>query len=116
MIHYMELNPQPFYQMACGVKTIELRLNDEKRQNIKINDIILFSNVSNQNEQITVRVVNLYNYCNFVELYQALPLDKCGYSTQQLFNASPKDMEVYYSIEKQNKYGVLGIEVQLMNM
>ena len=35
MTHYMNLSPSPFSKIADGSKTIELRLNDEKRQKIK---------------------------------------------------------------------------------
>ena len=34
----MKLWPNPFRKIKEGIKTIELRLNDEKRQLIKIND------------------------------------------------------------------------------
>ncbi len=40
MIHYMNLADDPFEQIASGNKTIELRLYDEKRQKIKVNDFI----------------------------------------------------------------------------
>lgn len=38
MIHHMKLKPIPFHQMKGGAKTIELRLYDPKRQQIKIGD------------------------------------------------------------------------------
>ena len=115
MTHYMSLNSQPFDMIACELKTIELRLCDEKRRNIKVDDIIVFSKNTNQDEQLTVKVVNLYKFSTFDELYQSIPLDKCGYLPEQLSTARSKDMEVYYSIEKQKQYGVLGIEVKLIN-
>ena len=42
MIHNMRLHNEPFELIKNGTKTIELRLNDEKRSVIKENDIILF--------------------------------------------------------------------------
>ena len=33
-----------------------------------------------------------------------------GYSEDEI--ADPKDMEQYYSMEEQNKYGVLGIKIK----
>ena len=35
MKHYMNLCPEPFEMIRSGKKTIELRLNDEKRKIIK---------------------------------------------------------------------------------
>jgi len=102
--------------MARGVKSIELRLNDEKRQKIVVGDTINFYNFENKNERITAKVIKLHYYRNFSELYAELPLNKFGYTSDELFTASPKDMERYYSAEKQEKYGVIAIEVELINV
>lgn len=40
----MNLHNEPFDLIKNGTKTIELRLNDEKRQLLKENDIIEFTN------------------------------------------------------------------------
>ncbi len=37
---------------------------------------------------------------------------KCGYTEKDIAFADPADMNVYYSPEKQEKYGVLGIEIR----
>lgn len=115
MTHNMKLHNQPFDLIMSGIKTIELRLNDDKRQKIKVGDTIVFTKTSDANEQITVRVINLHVFPSFAELYSTLPLDKCGYLPDELKNASPKDMEEYYSPEEQKRYGVLGIEIMLTN-
>ena len=52
MIHSMNLAPSPFEMIASGKKTIELRLNDEKRRKIQIEDFIQFTNVKSPNESI----------------------------------------------------------------
>ena len=46
MNHNMKLNPDPFTAIETGKKNIELRLNDEKRQQIKIGDTITFTNTA----------------------------------------------------------------------
>lgn len=116
MTHYMNLKPRPFEMIASGEKTIELRLNDEKRQQIKVGDSIVFQKTSDPNEQITADVVRFHKFNSFLELYEALPLDKCGYLPDELDSASYKDMEEYYSAEKQAQYGVLGIEIKVVNV
>jgi ASC-1-like (ASCH) protein len=45
MIINMKLNNDPFNRIKNGSKTIELRLNDEKRSKLKVNDFIEFTNV-----------------------------------------------------------------------
>ena len=114
MIHYLNLRERPFTMIAKGLKTIELRLLDEKRKLISVGDILVFKNTNDENATLSCVVKELHIFANFDELYQALPLDKCGYSPEELETASPKDMEDYYSAEKQMKYGVVGIELDLI--
>ena len=113
MLHKMNLKPQPFDLIYSGRKTIELRLNDEKRQNIKIGDTIVFTNTSDTTAQIYATVKNLYHFSDFAELYRCLPLDRCGYLPEELDSASSDDMNIYYTPEKQAQYGVLGIEIEV---
>ena len=110
-MHEMRLHNNPFILIKNGTKTIELRLNDEKRRQIKVGDTITFTNRSN-NEQISTVVINLNKYDSFEELYKNFDKVSMGYSEDEI--ADPKDMELYYSKEEQDKYGVLGIEIKLL--
>ena len=112
MTHDMNLHPQPFAMIAKGEKTIELRLNDEKRRKIRVGDRIVFTSRAMPEKTITVKVVALHPFASFTQLYKALPLEKCGYTPEELATASPKDMEAYYTPEQQAACGVLGIEIQ----
>ena len=109
-VHEMKLHPSPFEKIRRGAKTIELRLFDEKRQQIKEGDLITFTNTSN-GEKITATVRKLHRFDTFDELYQALPLLQCGYTEEDVDKAHPSDMEAYYAAEEQEKYGVVGIEL-----
>ena len=110
MIHYMNLVPSAFKKIADDSKTIELRLNDEKRQQINVGDTIIFNNISAK-DIIRAQVVRLHKFSDFEELYKALPLEKCGYTVAELDTAHYTDMEQYYSKEQIKKYGALGIEL-----
>ncbi|MGN0561005.1 MAG: ASCH domain-containing protein [Candidatus Fimenecus sp.] len=113
MEHIMQLRPSPFNMIKSGTKSIELRLYDEKRQKIKIGDTICFYNTENS-EQLTVIVKDLFIYESFEELYKNLPLNECGYTASDISNAKPEDMLQYYPIDKQKQYGVVGIQVELI--
>ena len=106
----MNLHSAPFEMIKSGEKTIELRLFDEKRQKIRVGDRIIFTNSTN-GEKINTRVVKLHLFDSFEQLYKKLPLLKCGYTTEDINTAAPSDMEDYYSIDEQRKYGVVGIEL-----
>lgn len=107
----MRLNEEPFKLIKDGSKTIELRLNDEKRQLINIGDIIALENRSD-GDKIQVKVIVLHKYPSFEELYKHFDKVSMGYREDE--ECSFRDMEKYYSKEEQAKYGVVGIEVELI--
>lgn len=114
MEHQMKLKQKPFSSIKNGEKTIELRLYDEKRRKIQIGDQIVFSHMENPEDQIRAKVADLHLFNSFADLYQALPLTKCGYTKEEAQTAGPEDMNLYYSVEEQSKYGVVGIEIALI--
>lgn len=109
MKHEMKLNNEPFECIKNGTKTIELRLNDEKRKPLTVGDYIEFTNRAT-NEKLLVEVIDLFKYNSFEELYKHFNKIEMGYSINE--EANPKDMENYYSKEEQEKYGVLGIKIK----
>ena len=109
MLYIMNLHDKPFNLIKKGTKTIELRLNDEKRQMIKEGDLIEFNN-RQTGEKIIVRIEKLYKYDNFAELYYDFDPISLGYAEGEGVN--PEDMELYYTKEQQAKYGVLGIKIR----
>ena len=108
----MKLDAHPFEKIARGEKTVELRLNDEKRRKIAVDDVIVFSKANQPDRTLKARVIALHRFNDFAELYSALPLNKCGYCEGD--SPSPGDMEAYYSNEEQRRWGVLGIEISLL--
>ncbi len=106
----MHLREKPFFMIKSGQKDIEMRLYDEKRQKIKIGDTIEFSN-EETGQVITTEVVALHVFDNFEKLYSQFDKTRLGYMTNE--DAKPEDMSQYYSVPEINKYGVVGIEVQL---
>ena len=69
MKHDMKLKKEPFRKIKNGLKTIELRLNDEKRQKVQVGDYIEFSLIDDATQKLTVRVVALHHFPSFRELY-----------------------------------------------
>ena len=109
MQHNMNLCKAPFEMILSGQKTYELRLYDEKRQKIQIGDTIIFTSLEN-GKTFTANVVSINVFESFAELYSSIPMNKCGYSTDDIPN--PDDMLEYYSKEQQNRYKAVAIEIQ----
>ena len=114
MTHTLNLCPSPFEMIRSGRKTIELRLYDERRQSIEVGDTLVFVHTEDASLTLTAKVTALHLFPDFAALYAALPLDRCGYLPEELADASPADMNVYYSAERQAQYGVVGIEIALL--
>ena len=111
MKHEMRLHDAPFKLIQNGTKTIEMRLYDEKRQEIQVGDEIEFTNRITD-EKITTKVIAMHIYSSFADLYRDYDKVSLGYNKDE--DANPSDMEQYYSKEEQEKYGVVGIEIQLI--
>ena len=107
MIHKMKLNESPFERIKNGTKTIEFRLFDEKRQQIKIGDKIEFSKLPDLKEKLLVDVIELYRDDTFENLFRKL------YTDEEEIIRKTKSMHNYYSPEKEKQYGVLGIKIKL---
>ena len=108
-MHYMKLHNDLFNLIKSGTKTIELRLNDLKRQKIKVGDLIEFTNRVTD-EKMLVRVIDLIKFNSFSDLYKNFSKVSMGYREDE--EANPSDMELYYSLEEQEKYGVLAIKIE----
>lgn len=112
MTHYMDLWDDSFGAVKEGWKTIEMRLNDEKRSLINVNDTIVFTNTKTK-EMITCKVTNIYKYPDFWELYKNHDKLSIGYKDGEI--ANPDDMLLYYTKADIEKYGVVGLELILTN-
>ncbi len=108
MLHKMKLNERPFEQIKNGTKTIEFRLYDEKRKQIKIGDKIEFSKLPDMTEKLLVEVLDLYREESFEKLFRKL------FTDEEEIVEKVKGMYRFYSQEEQNKYGVLGIKIKVI--
>ena len=106
----MNLNNEPFELIKSGSKTIELRLNDEKRRLLNEGDEILFTN-RDTSEKLLTDIIKLHKYDSFESLYKDFDKISLGYKEDEISNLD--DMNEYYSKEDEKKYGVIGIELKL---
>ncbi len=107
MLHKIKLNESPFERIKNGTKTIEFRLFDEKRQQIKVGDQIEFSKLPNLQEKLLVDVVELYREETFENLFRKL------YTDEEEISKKTKAMYEIYSPEKERQYGILGIKIKI---
>ena len=113
MTYKMNLKLKPFEAILNKTKTIEMRLYDEKRQQLKIGDYIEF-NCKDSNKTIKAKIKSLFICSNFDRLYELFPKTKLGYSENE--TACPCDMLNFYPQEEMDKFGVVGIEIEVIEI
>ena len=59
-MHTMKVQTKYYNLLKTGIKTIELRLWDEKRKLIKVGDKITFSDLSDPNDTFVAQVLALH--------------------------------------------------------
>ena len=110
MNHNMKLNKLPFELISKEEKQIEYRLNDKKRQQLKIGDTITFTKLPDEQEQLTVLITDLKKYKNLLEMYS----DSFDHYLEKYYQI-PEDVvkdTTYYKEEDINEYGCLAIHIK----
>lgn len=113
MEHEMKLQPEYYNFILNGTKRIEIRLFDKKRQQIKIGDTIKFFKEPDLNESFDAKITGLLRYNYFEDMFKDFDIsilsDK-SMTKDELIGV----LEQFYTKEKQEQYGVLGIKIELL--
>ena len=110
-MHEMNLQPKYFDFIKDGTKRIELRLFDEKRQQIRLGDIIEFA--KSEDDKFKAEVIGLLRYNSFNNLFEDFDISILAdesMTKQELLDV----LSEFYTPEKQAEYGVLGIRLKLV--
>lgn len=110
--HKMKLFAEPFERMKNGEKTIEVRLNDEKRQLLQVGDSITFYKLPEETEVVIVTVLELLPYKNFEELYSSTPFTAFGCAGRSMAWMLERTYAIY-TPEQEAAYGALGIRIRV---
>lgn len=112
MQHQMKLATEPYNNIASGKKLIESRLYDEKRQQISIGDQIIFSENDKPENSVTTVVKGLLRYQTFKELFADHDPALFGEESRDFLLTQIKS---FYSDEDEQKYGVVGVRLELID-
>ena len=104
----MKLFPASFEKIASGGKDYEIRLNDVKRQKVKIGDTIKFTNTETS-QKIRTKVTSLKSYPSFDSLWEGVKDKYSGRSKDDFIES----MYSYWSSEEEKQYGGLVIGIKL---
>lgn len=108
--HQMNLRKEPFNKIKNGIKIVESRLYDEKRQSVKIGDCVTFLCTDGENvEKLITEVTGLLLYPSFGSMMSEISPQWFGHEKSQ---DAIDEIQQFYTKEDQEKYGVVGIRVQ----
>lgn len=108
----MRLAAEPFEKIGREEKTVEIRLFDEKRRKIKVDDKIVFHQLSDESNVIIADVKALHRFNTFRELFSSDLFSKTGCGELSIDSAA-EYMYKFYSKEQEKEFGVLGIEISV---
>ena len=110
-MHTSRLQEKYYNLLKSGVKTIEIRINDEKRRTFREKNLIKFSNRSNPEDTFTAEIIKLHFAKDFEELCKTISPQQVGFdTTEELIEV----LEEFYSLEEQKLFGVVGIEMKVV--
>ena len=127
--HSLHLQKEPFRAIACGEKTYELRLWDEKRSCYKVGDLLRFEG---EEGVLWCRITSLCRFDSFKQLFHSLPISAtcstswCEATREEIQNMgicaedmdealcrlAAESMSAYYTPAQQEKYGVVAIGIE----
>lgn len=107
----MRLATEPYNKVASGIKKVESRIFDEKRQQLRIGDTIIFSENDHPENKTHTKIRGLPRYQTFKELFDDLEPELFGETSRDFLL---KEIKQFYSDVEERKYGVVGIQFELI--
>ena len=105
----VHLDSDVFHIVEDGSKDVEVRVNDQKRRQLKVGDTLLFLKRPDDDEEIKAVVDKLVLFSNFEEVIDAYDMGRI-----YLKDTSREDylqlMSRFYSREEVENNGVVAIE------
>lgn len=109
--YVMNVNKKYYKKLKGETKKIELRLNDLRRQKIKVNDVINFRLDGHPQKYFLAKVNRVTRYKNFSELIEKEGRENCGFEKKTIEQIN-HIMHRFYTEEEVQKNGVVAIEVE----
>jgi len=113
MEHVMKLYESNFDDLKNGKKKREYRLNDEKRKQIRIGDIIKFLKLPNLDDECIVEVTQIETFNNWYDCYEKY-FDEDFKEKYENVQAVVQDTYDggYYTKEESEKYGSIILTIE----
>lgn len=111
-MHEIKVKKVYYDKIKSGEKIYEIRLNDEKRQKIKVGDQLKIWCEPELVECLVTTVVDKLYYSNFEELLKNIPAAEIGfakYSSEEII----KTYHQFYTESDELQYGIVAIKLEI---
>lgn len=109
----LRLDEDIFYIVKNGTKRVEVRLNDKKRELMKVGNTLTFYKRPLLDEKINTKITNLCRFKTIEELlnkYQMKEIYVDGFNKEEFVEL----LNRFYTKEEQEKYGFVAIEFEVL--
>ena len=111
-VNVMHLDPRLFDLVRCHSKTVEVRLNDEKRKSIKVNDYIYFVRNSQRPQVLKAQVIGIQHFASFDEVYSSYDPAVLGFRGVTMMEYL-ENMYTIYSDQDEYNYGIVAFQIKV---
>ena len=85
---------------------------DEKRRQMRNNDIILIYNAQNRDKYIRAKIIRLHIAKSFADLSTKISMPRTGFNS---LNSLMSAVSQFYDADTESKYGIVGIELAILS-
>ena len=102
--------------VSSGIKRVEVRLYDEKRQWILPGQYIVFTNIQKNTEIVAVRVHSINIYRHFEELFRGEDLELCCLEKSMTAEQAANYMGKYYTVKEMELYCAVAFRIERIDL
>ena len=109
----LHLHTEIFDIVLQGTKNVEVRVNDEKRRQLKVGDTLIFIKRGGDQEKLKGIIKELKYFSSFEEVFDTYEMERI-YLEDTSLEEYVELMHQFYTEEEVQKYGVVAIEFELL--
>ena len=114
-IFTMRLNEPYFSSIYNGKKKYEIRINDEKRRELEVGNLITFICRDDPTKQYTCEIEQLLYFDTFVELFNNIRKEDCGFKSTQTADEIEDLFLKFRPARGLNEQGIVAIKIKRIN-
>lgn len=114
MDNYTLVIPDEYFdKIKSGEINLALRVNDTKRRNYKVGNVLTFKKQSDESDEFKVEISNLFYFDTIKDALLGFGKKRFGYTESITADKIEDKMLMFYKNEDIEKYGIVIIEIKI---